>query len=242
MKLVPNTGNDRVIDLISTELATSQSLDIVTPQVSIFGFAALREALARIASTRMIFPRASDLMLLGDEADRASRNRLQARWLAKQCEAWLRDCVDLRPTVASVPQGTGVMRDQQGKPQRVVHGAFSLTTAGLGITPGNPLGLIQASETEDEAQLLSTWFETQWASLVYRSGDKQHVLTALQSLAADETAASRRTALAECERLEAQMARLRAAAAKERQVARQVELNLEIMRVQAEHSAAQAKL
>lgn len=57
-----------------------------------------------------------------------------------------------------------------------------------------------------------------------------------------EMAAARRTALAECEHLEAQMASLRAAAAKERQVARQVELNLDIKRVQAQHSAARAKL
>ncbi len=57
-----------------------------------------------------------------------------------------------------------------------------------------------------------------------------------------EMAAARWTALAECERLEAQLAKLRAAAAKERQVARQVELNLEINRVQADHSAARAKL
>lgn len=35
---------------------------------------------------------------------------------------------------------------------------------------------------------------------------------------------------------------LRAAAAKERQVSRQVELNLELKRAQAEHSAVRAKL
>jgi len=46
----------------------------------------------------------------------------------------------------------------------------------------------------------------------------------------------------ECERLEAQLAKLRAAAAKERQVARQVELNLEVKRVLAEYSTARAKL
>jgi hypothetical protein len=57
-----------------------------------------------------------------------------------------------------------------------------------------------------------------------------------------EMAAARRTALAECGRLEAQMVSLRATAAKERQVARQVELNLELRRTQAEHSAARAKL
>ena len=56
MKLVRNTGNDRVVDLVSPELTASRSLDVVTPHLSIFGFAALRETLARIASTRMILP------------------------------------------------------------------------------------------------------------------------------------------------------------------------------------------
>ncbi len=164
MKLVRNTGNDRVVDLVLNELATSQSLDVVTPHLSIFGFAALRETLERIASTRMILPPAGcDLMLLGDEADRAARNRLQARWLAKNCEAWLRDSVDLRPTAAAVPQGALVVRDANGEPQRVVHGAFSLTT---------------------EAQLLSTWFEAQWASLTPKPTEKQRVLDALHRVAA----------------------------------------------------------
>lgn len=57
-----------------------------------------------------------------------------------------------------------------------------------------------------------------------------------------EVAASRRAALTDCERLEVQMARLRAAAGKERQVARQVEFNLELRRLHAEHSAARGKL
>ncbi len=57
-----------------------------------------------------------------------------------------------------------------------------------------------------------------------------------------EQTAARGSALAECERLEAQMDGLRAAAAKERQVSRQVELNLELKRVQAKHGAARAQL
>jgi hypothetical protein len=125
MKLVRNTGNDRVVDLVSTETATSHSLDVVTPHLSLFGFAALRQSVARIAFTRMILPPVgSDLMLLGDAADRAARNRLQTRWLARTCGAWLRDQVDLRPTPTSIPQGTMVVRNASGEPLRVVHGAF----------------------------------------------------------------------------------------------------------------------
>ncbi len=55
-------------------------------------------------------------------------------------------------------------------------------------------------------------------------------------------AAARREALKECARLEAEIARLRAAAAKEKQLARQVELNLELKRVEAAQAAALARL
>ena len=56
------------------------------------------------------------------------------------------------------------------------------------------------------------------------------------------SAAARREALQECARFEADMTRLRAAAAKEKQMARQVGLNLELKRVEAARAAALAKL
>jgi hypothetical protein len=54
--------------------------------------------------------------------------------------------------------------------------------------------------------------------------------------------AARREALGECERLEVEMARLRAAAAQEKQMARQVELNLELKRLAAARAAALVRL
>jgi len=49
-------------------------------------------------------------------------------------------------------------------------------------------------------------------------------------------------ATAKLGRLEVQIARLRAAAAKEKQLPRQVELNLELKRLEAQHAAALKKL
>lgn len=57
-----------------------------------------------------------------------------------------------------------------------------------------------------------------------------------------EQAAARRQALADCERLEAEASRLRAQALREKQLARQVELNLTLKRVQAELAAARRQL
>ena len=59
---------------------------------------------------------------------------------------------------------------------------------------------------------------------------------------AADARAARREALGECERLEAEIARLRAAAARERQMPRQVALNLEIKRLEAQRAAALKKL
>ena len=57
-----------------------------------------------------------------------------------------------------------------------------------------------------------------------------------------EHASARRDALQECARFDAEIARLRAAAAKEKQMARRVELNLELKRVEAAQTAARANL
>jgi hypothetical protein len=57
-----------------------------------------------------------------------------------------------------------------------------------------------------------------------------------------ECASARRDALQECARLEAEIARLRVTAAREKQMSRRVELNLALKRVEAAQAAARANL
>jgi hypothetical protein len=67
--------------------------------------------------------------------------------------------------------------------------------------------------------------------------------TGMFVLASSETrVGARRDAVAECDRLEAEIARLRATAVKEKQMSRRVELNLELKRVEAAQAAARANL
>lgn len=68
-------------------------------------------------------------------------------------------------------------------------------------------------------------------------------LTGSFTPAADpEQATARQEALRECARLETEMARLRAAAGREKQMTRKVELNMELKRIEAAHASARAKL
>jgi len=105
MKLIRNTGSDSVINELRQALAAGASLDLASPAFSLFAFHELREALGKLASCRMVLP-APDVDepgLLGTEADRAFRNRLQGRWLARECARWMQ-AVDLRGAPALLPQ------------------------------------------------------------------------------------------------------------------------------------------
>ncbi len=68
MKLVSNTGTQRVIDLIRPWLAPGHRLDMVTPSFSLFAFAELQKELTRLAGARVVLPKDNaDLALLGTD-------------------------------------------------------------------------------------------------------------------------------------------------------------------------------
>jgi hypothetical protein len=91
---------------------------------------------------------------------------------------------NVRQATGGIPQGTLVLRDTSGTAQQAVLGSFSFSTEGLGLTPGNPLSLIQASETPAEAQMLSQWFDAQWASLKEQPEAKALLVERIKALAA----------------------------------------------------------
>jgi len=92
MRLIKNTGNDRVIDELRTALVADASLDVAASSLSLFAFSELRELLGKLNHCRMILPTFSDndSSLLGSDADRPFRNQLQSRWLARQCSDWIK--------------------------------------------------------------------------------------------------------------------------------------------------------
>ena len=187
MKLIHNTGADRVIDLMRPHLKRGNLLGCVTPSFSLYAFAELRDALSGLDRVQLILPPDDEeLEFLGGEGDRAARNRLQARWLANQCAKWISEKVDLRRALGPVPQGAAVMRKPDATPEQVVLGSFAFSTDGLGLTPGNPLSLIQASESADEAAQLARWFDQQWVSLQGHSAEskagRDALIQALQNI------------------------------------------------------------
>lgn len=183
MKLIRNAGTDRVLDLVESKLTVGASLDLLSPAASLFAFDALRDGASRLTRARLILPGSlTDLPLLGADSDRPARNRLQVSYLARAMAEWLSSKADVRLAPGNVPQGLAVVRGPDGTACQAVHGAFGLTTDGLGLTPGNPLSFIQASETPDEAVMLAQWFDAQWAALAAQPEAKNALLAQLNEM------------------------------------------------------------
>ena len=200
MKFVSNAGTDRVVDLVRPWLKPNHQLDVVSPSFSLFAFAEILADVPRLANSRLVVPpqRSQDgaisvheqLGLLGTKADRAARNKLQAPWLARKFSTWLDAKAQVRHASGSIPQGTMVLRDDQGIAQQAVLGSFAFSTEGLGITPGNPLSLIQTSENPAEAHMLSQWFDMQWGALKDQPEAKAALIASVKELSTHRDATS----------------------------------------------------
>ena len=186
MRLIQNSGNDRVVDALRECLSDQSSLGIASPCFSLFAFGELHGPLNNLNKVRVILPgnKGADLGLLGNESDREFRNRLQNRWLANQCADWLSKKGEVRQAAGPIPQSTLVVGPAGGAVQRVITGTSSFTTDGLGITPSNQFGLIQSAESPDECGMLSTWFEHHWNSLPAGEAAKSALLSQLHEIAA----------------------------------------------------------
>jgi hypothetical protein len=184
MKLVRNTGTDRVIDMIRSGIGHGHRLDMLTPVLSLFAFAEINREVQDLAGCRLLLPpNRSDLAFLGTAIDRPLRNRLQARWLAKRLIQWLENTVEVRRALSPIPQSTFVIRNSNGHPLQALLGSLAFSADGLGLAPGNPMNLIQASETPEEAALLSQWFDAQWSALSADAAAKQELIDSLTELA-----------------------------------------------------------
>ena len=76
-----------------------------------------------------------------------------------------------------------MLRNGDGRAEQALLGSFSFSTDGLGLAPGNPLNLIQASETLEECDRLGQWFDAQWSALDADPTVKASVVELLRSLA-----------------------------------------------------------
>ncbi|KAF5886206.1 helicase-related protein [Rhizobium sp. PEPV16] len=177
MELIKNTGRERVLDKLEEWLKLGSAVDIMSPSLSLHAFAEVRELLKRADSVRLLLEDRASLtpLLFGGHSDIGYRNKLQSRWHAKATLDWLGRHVQVR-YAEMLPQSMAIVRN--ANLNRAAIGACSLTTEGLGITPGSRLGLVQATSSDDETAAFSSWFQSAWDTVPGKpdADQLQHVL------------------------------------------------------------------
>lgn len=184
MRLIRNTGQDRVLDVLRDVLTADVRLDLAAPALSVFAFAEVARQLQMLHGCRLVLPAGTqaDLKLLGGPEERPFRNQLNVRGLARQCAAWLERSAEVRGTQAPLPQSTIIASHSDPTLSRAIAGNCPFTAPGLGLTPGDPFSLIQFAETAEECAVLQQWFEALWSSLPAGTETKAGLLAGLHQL------------------------------------------------------------
>ena len=186
MKLLSNTGTDRLIDVLRS-LPSGGSLDVASATFSLFAYAALRQQFESLDVFRLLFSPSSLNGLVGSTEDRSQRNRLVTRWLASDCVKFLRKKAKICELNTTFFQSVAVIKSTDGLPLQAFSGDCSFTTSGLGITEVNALAILQTTDTKAEANALSAWFDQQWQRFV-TSGDNGLLIRMLEGIAKDAEA------------------------------------------------------
>lgn len=185
MRIVRNTGSDRVVDELRQALTPPASLDLASTEFSLFAFSELRDILEKLDACRIVLgANGGDPGLAGSENDRAFRNRLNIHWLARECASWICKKAELRVAPGVLPQSILIAGKSDEGASRAITGNCSFSTEGLGVTPGNQFSLIQCSEKAEESAVFTAWFTSIWNALPDGDQHKLAFLARLQDLSA----------------------------------------------------------
>lgn len=184
MKLIRNSGDERVIDRLREWLTRGATIGIMSPEFSLHAFAEIRNLLEKAGQSRLILGD-EDLLassLFGGPADITFRGQLQGPWLARVAADWIRKRTEIRYALSRPPQSLIIVDAPQGR--RALSGTCSLTTEGLGITPGSQMGLVQASDADQEAAAFGEWFQANWTAIRPDSAASDRLATLLDEMSA----------------------------------------------------------
>lgn len=150
MRLLPNVGTERVVDL----LPSGQSLSVSTGATSVFGLSQLLHG--REMQRLLLSP---DATLQTDEADRRRRNGLTMRGEGLD---GVQRLTRVETRVSDLPLRQSLLLCAGTSRALAFVGDCDLTTAGLGIAPSRAAGMIQLLEDPVEVGGVAQWFEELW--------------------------------------------------------------------------------
>lgn len=186
MKIVSNVGNDRVFDLLKSQIDDNASICVASPEFSLYAFNELRGPLRAASDFKIVLPPTGveSISLYGSNFDRPARNKLQLRWLSSTCAQWLTRHADVRFAHKVIPQAMMIV--EGSKNTYAVVGSCGFSSEGLGLAPHNPYGFTQFSDVKTDVESYKAWFTSLWNGI--GSANQVATLTGTLQRTADHAA------------------------------------------------------
>ncbi len=193
-----NRSRGKVGDFLLECIKDNSKLSIVSAYFTIYGFEKLKDQLQRIDHLNFLFgeprfvknldPDRTDKKAFRIEDEKlALSNRLQQKYLAKECTDWIETKVDIKSVKqANLLHGKMYHIDDDGRKKALVGSSnFTVSGLGYGANPNIELNLEVADDRDrDELKL---WFDEIWNNDELVKDVKQEVLRYLAQLYADHS-------------------------------------------------------
>lgn len=146
---------EKVVDELKNALRKGSSLSVISAYFTIYAYAELKKELSRISNMRFLFQeptfvKKDDELLRqyyidhngekdisGNEFEIRLRNELKQGSIAKECEKWIREKVEIKSLKKPNPAQPRMIHVDNPKDAVMINGTVDFTTDGLGITPSN---------------------------------------------------------------------------------------------------------
>ena len=191
--LIDNKAHGNLGRALSEGVQKGAKLSFLSSGFSIYAYEALQVALTK-ASGRLLIPGFYPAdepfrleSLIGDDADRVFRNRLDAPRVAYDCACWIEQQLSAQSVSRPATHNLFHITNPDGT-ELAIHGSSQFTSVGLGLVPGDGYDMNTLSSSPEETSALLEWFEAIWSDSDAARDIKSDLLSQLRDIYGSKSA------------------------------------------------------
>ncbi len=163
--LIDNRNHSKVAEALQHVINPTSSLSILSGLFSIYGYAALRNELARAKDIRLLLSNwdtGKAALVAGSTAEQRLKNTLDQKRIAADCLTWVSRSVQVKAFLGAIAAQNLFHVDNGENDAFAIQGSSHFTASGLGVVPSPAFEMNMGVTDPASVQQLREWFDTLW--------------------------------------------------------------------------------
>jgi len=186
--IVDNKKYGRVGDLLKQQITPKSTLSLLTTELSIFAYSALKKELSNTQKLQILLTDSLEThdysLLLGKDSERQFRNRLVQSSVAKNFAYLLKERGEVKQTLQA-QSGINLICLDKGTENIVIQGSSPFTAEGLGYASSSTFAMNNLFTEETTVKQMFEWFKSIWHNSTITEDAKDQLLKILEQLYRD---------------------------------------------------------